>query len=78
MSQKLAEQKQLNQTKKILAMWKKLDKSSYENASNDIEKIKLKGELYTQLQELWLKKYGKPVPRSTIRRTINTDLKQNK
>ena len=76
MSQEFADQ----ETKKhqgdiIIEMWKK-QRKSYFDAKTEQEKLKIKGEIYTNIQTRWEEKFGKPIPRSTVRRCVNQHLKE--
>ena len=72
MEQELAEPKPHTQIYKIQAIWKKLPKTEFNKESNKAKKIILKRELYTKIEELYVKQEGKPVKRSTIRRCVNS------
>ncbi len=59
----------INQTTEILVWWKKLGNGKLEKANNDLEKLKIKSEIYDKiLTEL------PHVKRATIRRAVNTHL----
>jgi len=61
--------KQVSQTDEIIVWWKKLGNGKLEKASNNIEKLKIKSEIYDKiLAEL------PQVKRATIRRAVNTHL----
>ncbi len=61
--------KQINQTTEILVWWKKLVNGKLEKTNNDLEKLKIKSEIYDKiLVEL------PHVKRATIRRAVNTHL----
>lgn len=63
------EKKSFTQTKEIIVWWKKLGNGKLEKASNDLEKLKIKSEIYDKiLLEL------PQVKRATIRRAVNTHL----
>lgn len=78
MDQTLADQKSTRVTKmgtqqfKIQQIWKNLPKSSFEKESDELVKKQLKGELYTQLSQIYEKQEGMIVKRSTIRRCVNS------
>ncbi|MCP6727428.1 MAG: hypothetical protein KJI69_05465 [Patescibacteria group bacterium] len=61
--------KTINQTTEILVWWKKLGNGKLEKANNDLEKLKIKSQIYDKiLVEL------PHVKRATIRRAVNTHL----
>lgn len=61
--------KTINQTTEILVWWKKLGNGKLEKTKNDLEKLKIKSEIYDKiLVEL------PHVKRATIRRAVNTHL----
>ncbi len=61
--------KTINQTTEILVWWKKLVNGKLAKANNDLEKLKIKSEIYDKiLVEL------PHVKRATIRRAVNTHL----
>ncbi len=75
MSQELADQSKKHQGDIIIEMWKK-QKKSYFDTKDPQQKLKIKGEIYTTIQTVWLEKFGKPIPRSTVRRCINQHIKE--
>jgi hypothetical protein len=61
--------KTINQTTEIIVWWKKLVNGKLQKANNDLEKLKIKSEIYDKiLVEL------PHVKRATIRRAVNTHL----
>ena len=72
------ELKRNTQTFKIQEIWKSLEKSAWIKEKNEDKKTILKGGLYTQIEELYRIKTGKDVKRSTIRRCVNSLIKQAK
>ena len=61
--------KPINQTTEIIVWWKKLGNGKLEKGMNDLEKLKIKSEIYDKiLVEL------PHVKRATIRRAVNTHL----
>ena len=61
--------KTINQTTEILVWWKKLVNGKLEKTNDDLEKLKIKSEIYDKiLVEL------PHVKRATIRRAVNTHL----
>ena len=76
MEQKLTEQKhelkKSTQVWKIQEIWRNLPKTEYNKETNQARKLFFKGELYTKIEELYVKQEGKPVKRSTIRRCVNS------
>jgi len=81
MDQKLAEPKRgkykrevktNTQTFKIQEIWKKMSKTEYKNETDELKKMTLKGELYTEIEKIYLEQEGRTVKRSTIRRCVNS------
>jgi len=61
--------KTINQTTEIIVWWKKLVNGKLEKTNDDLEKLKIKSEIYDKiLVEL------PHVKRATIRRAVNTHL----
>jgi len=83
MDQKLAEQKvrkpvkATTQNYKVTQIWKKLDKTSFENEKNEDQKEQKKGELYTKVAQTYEEKEGQKISRATIRRCVNDYINQN-
>lgn len=70
------EVKKNTQQFKIQRIWEGLKKTEWNNEKNEDKKSILKGELYTKIQEIYLQQNGKDVKRSTIRRCVNSLIKQ--
>lgn len=66
------------QTFKIQEIWSDLPKTEWMKEKDEEKKSILKGGLYTQIQEIYKLKTGKDVKRSTIRRCVNSLIKQAK
>lgn len=72
------ELKKNTQTFKIQEIWKRLNKSEWMKEKDEDKKSILKGGLYTEIQEIYKLKTGRDVKRSTIRRCVNSFIKQAK
>lgn len=83
MDQKLAEQKvrkplkTTTQNYKVVKIWKKIDKTSFESEKDESMKEQKKGDLYTQIKQKYEEVEGKTISRSTIRRCVNEYINQN-
>ena len=83
MKQELAEQKikstskQNSQNYRILEIWNKTDKSSFEKETDPLQKTRKKADLYTLIVQKYEEKWGKQINRSTVRRCINTEINTN-
>jgi len=84
MEQKLAGQDQKRAVKKdtqqykIQEIWRNLPKTDFNKATDELVKMQLKGKLYTKLSEIYEIQAGEKVKRSTIRRCVNSLIKQAK
>jgi len=78
MDQKLADQKPKRelkigtQTWKILEIWRKIPKTDFNKESDPLNKVRLKGELYTKIQKIYESEEGTKIQRSTVRRCVNS------
>lgn len=83
MEQTLAEQKvvkpmkKTTQNYKVVKIWKKIDKTSFESEKDEAMKEQKKGELYTLVKQKYEEVEGKTISRSTIRRCVNEYINQN-
>ena len=82
MDQRLAEPRRAlrinTQQYKIQQIWKGLKKTEWSKETDKDKKTSLKGELYTKISKLYQEQEGTPVKRSTIRRCVNSLIKQAK
>ncbi len=55
-----------------ISIWKNMPKSDFHKETDENKKVTMKGELYTEIEKIYLEKEGRSVKRSTIRRCVNS------